>query len=583
MEANILSDRVQFISKAETVTFRGLDMLSGNVQNTSVPPSSTVRPTVRIILAPEMLAAYPSGYYDVDLRVITNQPTWTEKPSTEGAFNCLEDLTPLFRKEPSGSGGGQVDTIVAGDAIDVDSTDPANPIVGVKVDGITVTINGSNELEAAAGAGITALTGDVTATGPGSAAATIAANAVSNTKLADMAQATFKLRAAGAGTGDPIDGTPNQASTILDGATDPFARTSAIPAAGITSLTGPVTAGPGSGSQVSIITPVIAAAGPVGSATVSAIITFNAAGQLTTVTSATITPAIGSITGLGANVATALANAVGSAGAIVVFNGAGGTPSSIVLTNATGLPIAGLTGLGTGVATALAIAVGSAGAFVTFNGAGGTPSSITLTNGVSLPLSTGISGFGTGIATALAVNVGTAGAPVINGGALGTPSSGTLTNATNLPPSTGLTSPYGAFVVASYNLGRTISLGGIVTLTNQANALAFLSVVVVGPRLDLTGFTEIKFQIGVTTASASVNTPKVILRYFTSYSTTTTDYLDIGTSEVSVSMSAAGIPETAWIPLAAGAIGANKYLRMLVSGGDGAADPVVSFGTAFVR
>jgi hypothetical protein len=42
---------------------------------------------------------------------------------------------------------------------------------------------------------------------------------------------------------------------------------------------------------------------------------------------------------------------------------------------------------GTGVATALAVAVGSAGAFVTFNGAGGTPSSLTLTNASGLPLS----------------------------------------------------------------------------------------------------------------------------------------------------------------------------------------------------
>jgi len=58
--------------------------------------------------------------------------------------------------------------------------------------------------------------------------------------------------------------------------------------------------------------------------------------------------------------------------------------------------------LGTGVATALGINVGSAGAPVLFNGAGGTPSSITLTNGTGLPISTGVSGLGTGIATFLA-------------------------------------------------------------------------------------------------------------------------------------------------------------------------------------
>lgn len=61
----------------------------------------------------------------------------------------------------------------------------------------------------------------------------------------------------------------------------------------------------------------------------------------------------GQVTAFGTGVATALTVNVGSAGAPVLFNGAGGTPTSLTLTNATGLPIAGIASLGTGVATLL--------------------------------------------------------------------------------------------------------------------------------------------------------------------------------------------------------------------------------------
>jgi hypothetical protein len=54
-------------------------------------------------------------------------------------------------------------------------------------------------------------------------------------------------------------------------------------------------------------------------------------------------------------VATALAVNTGSAGAVVLFNGAGGTPSSLTLTNATGLPLT------TGVTGALPLANGGTG------------------------------------------------------------------------------------------------------------------------------------------------------------------------------------------------------------------------------
>lgn len=75
------------------------------------------------------------------------------------------------------------------------------------------------------------------------------------------------------------------------------------------------------------------------------------------------------ISGLGTNVATALAVAVGSAGAVVVNGGALGTPASGTLTNASGLPVStGISGLGTNVATALATATNAASGITTPDG-----------------------------------------------------------------------------------------------------------------------------------------------------------------------------------------------------------------------
>lgn len=67
----------------------------------------------------------------------------------------------------------------------------------------------------ATGSYITALTGDVTASGPNSVAATIAANAVTNAKAAQMATQTIKGRTT-AGTGNAEDLTATQATAILN-------------------------------------------------------------------------------------------------------------------------------------------------------------------------------------------------------------------------------------------------------------------------------------------------------------------------------------------------------------------------------
>jgi hypothetical protein len=122
-----------------------------------------------------------------------------------------------------------------------------------------------------------------------------------------------------------------------------------------------------------------------------------------------------------------------------------------------------------------------------------------------------------------------------------------------------------------------------VNLTDQATAEQFFNNANRNiTKIDLTGYTQCRLIARVTTGSASANTPRLILKYHTSFSTTVGDYVDIGTSAVVASLTNTGVIDSGWIALAAGAK-ADIFLAVTMIGGDAAADPAVAHMYAHFR